>query len=209
MHKYILFIDTETSDKPRKWKTPTARVEKWPYILQISWSLYTETGEELFVRNYFINPGEIKINDEALKLHGISLEFLHEQGSSREFVLQQLSADLLKFEPLVVGHFLQFDLKMLEVGFNRTNIKHNLDKLAKFCTMINTRSVFYAGRSQMLRLGELYSRLFKQELTNQHDALVDSQATKECFFELVKRGEIDDDTIRNQQKKFKNRRRYR
>ncbi len=203
MSEYILFIDTETSDKPRAWKSPTYQTDKWPYLLQVSWTLCRKDGECLFTRDFYINPGEINIHEDSLQIHGITLDFLKENGIPRKKVLQHLTNDLQKYNPLVVGHFIQFDVKMLEVGFNRTQIAHNLSNLPKFCTMINTRNKLAGADAPMMRLGPLYESLFRKELLNQHNAKVDALATKDCFFELVKRGKINDRVIDRQQRYFK------
>lgn len=39
-------------------------------------------------------------------------------------------------------------------------------------------------------LQDLYKKLFGQEFENAHDALADITATKDCFFELKRRGVI-------------------
>lgn len=208
MRDYILFIDTETSGMPKKWNEPTGHVHKWPYILQISWIVYHKNGEKIHTHDFYINPGEINIQEDALKIHGITLDFLHEKGITRKEVLQHLANDLLKYQPLVVGHFIQFDLKMMEVAFNRVGISHNLSSLPKFCTMLNTRNTFLENRSPMLRLGDLYYQLFKEKLVNQHNALIDVEATRDCFFELSKRGTLNKEVIENQQKQFKEKRSF-
>ncbi len=203
MNDYILFIDTETSDMPHYWDAPTSQVNKWPYILQVAWTVCTNKGEDVLTRNYFINPGEISMGIEAEKLHGISLDYLKKNGIKRKQVLEKLTADLNQFQPLIVGHFLKYDLKMLEVSYNRSEMKQNFLSLPKFCTMFNTRSIFLGLNSRLLRLNELYRSLFRKDLENQHNALIDANATKDCFFELLKRGLINDKTIYKQKKYFK------
>ncbi len=203
MNNYILFIDTETSDMPQHWEASTRQVNKWPYILQVAWTICTNKGEDVLTRNFFINPGDIKMGAEAEKLHGITLDFLKRNGIKRKQVLQKLSEDLNQFQPLVVGHFLKYDLKMLDVSYNRSKMESSLFSLPKFCTMFNTRSIYLGLNSRLLRLNELYHSLFRKDLNNQHNALVDANATRDCFFELLKRGEINDKTISKQRNYFK------
>jgi exonuclease RNase T and DNA polymerase III len=40
------------------------------------------------------------------------------------------------------------------------------------------------------KLMELYTKLFGQEFDGAHDAMADIVATKECFFELIRRGVV-------------------
>ncbi|MCU4165656.1 3'-5' exonuclease [Carboxylicivirga caseinilyticus] len=203
MKDYILFIDTETSDRPHQWNSSTDDIHKWPYVLQVSWTVCKSSGETLFTRDFYINPGEIQINPNAYKIHGINLEFLQQNGISREDAIMKLVDDIKKYKPLLVGHFLKFDLRMIEVALNRVGETLDLDALPKFCTMLNTRRPYAPIDTPMLRLNQLYQQLFNRELKDAHNAKVDAVATKECFFEQVKQGKIDDKVIQRQQRYFR------
>ena len=203
MNEYILFIDTEMSDIPRQWEASTKEVEKWPYILQIAWTICTKEGTEVETRNFYINPGNIFLNPDSQKLHKITPELLQEKGFPREKVIKVLADDIETYRPMIVGHFLNLDRRMMEVGFNRAHIEQNFNDLPKFCTMKNTQSPFQRLDShRSLRLNELYFSLFGKEMENQHNALADALATKECFFEQVRKGNITEKTIRQQQRYF-------
>ncbi len=202
MSDYILFIDTETSDKPQDMKIPTDEIDEWPYIIQIAWTICTKLGETVATRNFYINSACIEISDDVVGLHGITKEFLSEKGQCRSQVLQVLRDDFEKYKPLIVGHFLKFDLKMLEVGFNRVDINFNFHDLPKFCTMYYTRSIFLGLKPEMLRLNELYRVLFGKEFEGQHNALMDANATRDCFFELLNRGKITKKEKEKQQRYF-------
>ena len=54
----------------------------------------------------------------------------------------------------------------------------------------------YAIRSYYVN--QLYELLFHKPIGKIHNALVDAEATKACFFELVKRGEITDKIVAKQ-----------
>ena len=199
MTNYLLFIDTETSGIPRKWNSPKENQKDWPYILQISWIIYTQLGSHVKTENHYINTGNIKINKESQRIHGITLELLKEVGKERKDVINLLKSDLLEFQPMVIGHFLEFDHKMLDVGFHRAGIENIVKNLSHFCTMKVTFNLDFMNPGRYLRLPELYKYLFKKEQMNQHDAKCDAQATADCFFELVKRGVINEKTIEKQQ----------
>ncbi len=208
MNDYILFLDTETSDKPREWNASTKEVEKWPYILQIAWTIYKSNGDYVLTRNYYINPGEISINKESQRVHGITLSFVRDFGVKRQKAMEILMADLAKYTPMLVGHFVLFDLKMVEVAFNRIGMPQDFSDFDKFCTMQNTRPKRGGAGARLLRLGELYQLLFEKPLKNQHNAKVDALATKDCFFELVRKGSITDKTIDDQKSFFNPRRTF-
>lgn len=199
MYDYVLFIDTETSDMPKRWNAPTAKVNEWPYILQIAWVICKMNGEIVCSKDYYVKQKNITIGEGAMRLHGITLDMLAEKGVERKIVLNNLAADIDLYKPLIVGHFLEFDKKMMEVGFTREEIVRNFDKLPKFCTMLFTRKpkdIF--GGNSFMRLNELYFSLFKENYENPHNALADAQATKACFFELVRQGKINDLVISRQ-----------
>jgi DNA polymerase III subunit epsilon len=206
MTEYILFIDTEISDIPRQWQASTNEVEKWPHILQIAWTICNKSGTEVLTRDFYINPGNIYLNEDSQKLHKITLELLQEKGFPRENVMKILSDDIANYRPMIVGHFLNLDRKMMEVGFNRAQIEQNFNDLPKFCTMRNTQSPFERLDShRFLRLNELYFSLFGKEMENQHNALADALATKTCFFEQISRGDITEKSIHRQQRYFEER----
>nr|WP_321451635.1 3'-5' exonuclease [uncultured Carboxylicivirga sp.] len=203
MKDYILFIDTETSDKPGHWNSPTNEVNKWPYVLQVSWTVCKKSGEIVVTRDFYINPGDIEISNTAYQIHGLNLEMLSEKGIPRGEALQHLASDIKVYQPMLVGHFLKFDLKMIEVALNRIGSSIDLDSLPKFCTMLNTRKPYSHIDTPLLRLNQLYSSLFNKELKDAHNAKIDALATQKCFFELVKLGQINDKIIQRQQRHFK------
>lgn len=201
MKDYILFIDIETSDIPRRWNAPTAKVDKWPFILQIAWIVCEKNGKVISTHDYYIRQKNIPMGEVSSGLHGITLDMLEKKGEERRIVLNKLAADIELYEPLIVGHFIEFDKRMLEVGFSREELKRNFDNLPKFCTMLVTRrSKDIFGGNSYLRLNELFETLFDKPLENQHNALSDAAATKDCFFELVRRGQITDQTILEQKR---------
>ncbi len=191
MSDYILVIDTETSDKPRKWQASTQQVNKWPYILQIAWVICNNKGDILETRDFYIYPGEkFEINKDSFQLHNITKEFLLEKGLDRTTVLSFLADDIRKYSPMIVGHFLRFDLKMLEVSFNRAGLQQNFKDQDKFCTMYYSRPKAPYTHQQFQRLDELYYSLFDKHIKNYHNALADTLATKACFFKLLNDGNI-------------------
>lgn len=110
-----------------------------------------------------------------------------------------LQHDLIKYTPLVVGHFLMLDYHMLGVGFYRAGIQNPVPDLPVFCTMELTATFLSDSHKKHLKLSELYERLFNKPLLQAHDALSDAQATADCFFELRKRGDITEGIIASQQ----------
>nr|WP_230680324.1 3'-5' exonuclease [Pontibacter sp. 172403-2] len=196
----MLFIDTETTGIPRDWAAPYERDEDWPHSVQVAWAVYTKHGQLVKTENHYVRNDGFIISESAEKIHGISNDFLEQHGENRKEIFECLAADLRKYQPLVVGHFMQLDYHMAGVGFFRSGLENPLTELPTFCTMNASAAFLLHSHQNYLRLGELYDRLFGQPLQNQHNALDDAQATARCFFELVRRGDIDERTIAREQK---------
>ncbi|MEI6947271.1 3'-5' exonuclease [Paraflavisolibacter sp. H34] len=191
MQDYLLFIDTETSGKPRRWNAPYSQKDNWPHALQISWLLYTREGVLVRQEDHYISDDDFTIAPSAFQVHGLTAAFLREKGRPRREVLARLAADLETFQPLVLGHFMAFDAHIAGAEFYRSGLADPLPGLPAFCTMQGTRHLVRNPAAHFLRLGELYELLFQKPQRHPHNALADAQATAECFFELIKRGDID------------------
>lgn len=198
MKDYLLFIDTETSGLPRKWDQPYANQKNWPNSVQIAWLIYSKNGELIKQENHYIKDNDFKIKSSALKIHGIAPEFLIENGEYRKDIMQILADDLNQYQPLIVGHFMELDLHMIAADFYRAGIENPAKNLPSFCTMRSTSKFVKNPSVNYLRLGELYALLFNDESFNEHNALEDAQATAKCFFELLKRGDVDSASIEKQ-----------
>lgn len=199
MNAHLLFVDTETSGLPKDWGKPYSDRENWPHLVQVAWQVYTCDGTLIKTENFYIRPSDYEMNPVSQRIHGISREFLEENGYGRYEVLEKLQRDLLHFKPLVVGYFMQLDFKMLSLGFYRAGLDNPLEELPTFCTMLATSHFVREARHRHIRLGELYLRLFGQPLQNEHDALTDASATARCYFELWRNGDIDETTVQLQQ----------
>jgi len=191
MNQYILFIDTETSDKPKDLNKPYNELNYWPNAVQISWCIYTKEGKKIKEKSYFINNKDIQIAESSFKIHGISKQTLRDYGVSRKTVLQMLQSDVNQYKPLLVGHFLELDFHIIGADAFREKMPHPLQSLSTFCTMLTTKHLVKNPRTTYLKLGVLYELLFNRPLQNTHNALSDAVATAECFFELLKRNEIN------------------
>ncbi|WP_372774876.1 3'-5' exonuclease [Mangrovibacterium sp.] len=205
MNEFVLFIDTETSGMPTRWNAPTAKVDEWPYILQIAWIVCKNNGELVCSRNFYIKQDDSLSAVKPLAAKRISSDALKEKKVERKEVLNVLAADFELYEPLIVGHFLEFDKKMMEVGFTRAEVRQNFEQLPKFCTMINSRRTKDIwGSHKFMQLNELYESLFNRPMDDKDQARSNVEATMAVFFELVRLGKINDRTI-SQQAKFSRR----
>ena len=198
MPDYYLFVDTETSGLPADWRRPYAESGAWPHVAQVAWLLYDAAGQLLKTENHYIKPSDYDLTPASMQVHGLTLAYLHEHGAPRRQVMQRLHDDLLRYRPLVVGHFVQLDYHMVGVSFHRADLPNALLGLPTFCTMRLSGTFFQSWQHQYLRLTELYQRLFGQPMARQHDALADAQATAECYFELARKGDITPEALAEQ-----------
>lgn len=194
-----MFIDTEASGLPRKWNLPYSDDQNWPHIVQVSWVIYTSDGQHVKQQDHYINNNDFKSSPSALKIHCITEEFRYEKGEDRAAVMTILARDLETYAPLVVGHFTELDLHMIGVEFFRSGVQNPALCLPSFCTMMATTHFVRNPQMKYLRLGELYLTLFHRKLEKQHNALIDAKATADCFFELLKNGDITEEKIAAQQ----------
>lgn len=188
---YLLFIDTEASGLPNKWFLPYSVEGNWPFALQVSWIIYTKDGTKIKEHNHYIKDNDFEISPEAFRIHGLTKDFLQQNGILRKELFTILLKDLQDYQPLIIGHFLELDYHIVGAEYYRTGIPHHpMEGMPGLCIMSASKHLQQNPRCKYLRLGELYELLFKQPLLFQHNAITDATATAECFFELVKRNEI-------------------
>lgn len=203
----ILVFDTETTGLP-DYKASIHEVDKWPYIIQLSFIYYDlSNNETLYTFNNYINIADnIKISEDSIKIHGITREKISKNNINIDTALNIFNNYLIQAD-MIVGHNLSFDKKMLLVEFNRNNIAHNFvingRKKVEYCTMLNTIdlckipftnvTLFKKDKYKYPKLIELYKFLFNStnEILNLHDAYNDVLVTLKCFIKLYLNKEIE------------------
>ncbi|WP_167855221.1 3'-5' exonuclease [Hymenobacter wooponensis] len=198
MKEYLLFVDTETTGLPQRWNKPYSAERNWPYIAQLAWGVYTPDGELVKAENHYLRVPAGRMQASAVAIHGLTPEFLQEQGQDPRAVLEMLRQDLLTYQPLVVGHYLQLDFHVIGAGFYRAGLENPLAALPTLCTMQLTHiSPPQQGR-RYLRLGELHEQLFHTPMVLQHDAWADAQATAHCYFEMQRQHLLTEELLQQQ-----------
>ncbi|GAA4792570.1 hypothetical protein GCM10023231_20940 [Olivibacter ginsenosidimutans] len=203
MQEYLLFVDTETTGLPRKWTADYGVRDNWPSAVQVAWVLYTRDGREIKRENFYVSDNDVPITSRAQEIHGLEPVYLARHGVPRQLVMQRLAEDLNQYQPLVIGHFVLLDFHVLNADFMRCTIASPLEKARLYCTMLASVRHIKKPWRKYLRLNELYQELFGKPLGAMHHALVDAEATAACFFELWKRGEIDETAVAAQQHRLR------
>lgn len=202
MKEYFLFIDTETSGIPERWDRPLDDSINWPCAIQVAWIVFDLNGKEVKRAAKYIYEKDIVIKPDSLKVHGISTDFIQRKGLKRKEVLRKLAHDIKKYNPLIVGHFLELDLRVLSADYFRAQLKNPFISQSFFCTMLKSRTYVLNPSVDHLRLSQLYKHLFKKKPAEIHDAERDAEWTAACFFELKARNELKNEEFKEQQAVF-------
>jgi DNA polymerase III epsilon subunit-like protein len=190
----ILFLDTETNGLPRDWRAPVSKVDNWPRIIQLAWMLTDEFGETIDQQVDLIKPNGWQIPNEPFWINnGFTQETSLAEGIPFSEALKKFMVALNRAD-VVVAHNMNFDYNVMGAEMIRHEAKADARK-EKICTMTVSTDLLklpgrFEGTFKFPRLEELYQWLFNASFEGAHDALVDVQACRECFFELMDRGHI-------------------
>lgn len=186
-----LFFDTETTGLPKNWKAPVSDSDNWPRLVQLSWAWFDSYGVKWDVYDYIISPQGFIIPKEVSDIHKITQEIAEQKGEDLKKVLNIFSQDVLKAKH-IVAHNIDFDEKIVGAELFRTKMNDIFEQANKVCTMKESVNICripsFRGTYKFPNLSELHQFLFQEKFDNAHNALADVLATARCFFELRKRG---------------------
>lgn len=186
-----LFFDTETTGLPKNWKAPVSDSDNWPRLVQLSWAWFDSYGVKWDVYDYIISPQGFIIPKEVSDIHKITQEIAEQKGEDLKKVLNIFSQDVLKAKH-IVAHNIDFDEKIVGAELFRTKMNDIFEQVNKVCTMKESVNICripsFRGTYKYPNLSELHHFLFQEKFDNAHNALADVLATARCFFELRKRG---------------------
>jgi DNA polymerase-3 subunit epsilon len=180
---HLLFFDVET----------TGLSKNLDRVVQIAWILADVHGESLIERSYILKPDNYYIPPQAADIHGISQEIALTKGIAREPVFREYIETAAKSSG-IVAHNIDFDVGFVQSECNRLGLPLPFQHKPQQCTMRSTTSfckIPHAnGRNgyKWPKLEELHYKLYNEHFVGAHDALVDVQITKKCYFELKRIG---------------------
>lgn len=186
----LLFFDTETTGLPKKKYAPLTDFINWPRMVQIGW-IYFEDEKEVTRGMKIIKPDGFEIPKEASDLNGITQEKALTEGINLRDVFKEFGP-LARKADVLIGHNISFDLNIVGAESFRIYERNFLEGKKSVCTMFGTIEFCQIpsqfdhpdSRYKWPKLGELYKKLFNEELVNAHDALIDIEATAKCYFKL-------------------------
>ncbi|MBN2215149.1 MAG: DNA polymerase III subunit alpha [Bacteroidales bacterium] len=191
---FVIF-DTETTGLPQDYDAPVSDSDNWPRMVQLAWEVHDIKGKLLNAEDYIIKPEEYTIPFSAEKVHGISTDRALAEGYDLKFVLGKFNEALGK-SSVVIGHNIDFDLKIVGAEYYRTGMENKILRLRHICTK-ETTTDFCAipggkgGKYKWPTLTELYKKLFNEDFEEAHSASADVAATARCFLELIRKGIYD------------------
>lgn len=204
LKNYILFLDTETSGLPKKWDKKYSDIQNWPHALQVAWIIFDADFNEVKRTNKYIYEPFIFISRESEQIHGLTPQFLREHGENKKNVLRKLAHDLKKYQPLIVGHFLAFDLQVIAAECVRSKLNMPFEQLIYFCTLWHSKMYVRNPNMVHMNLSHLHETLFTEIPKDLHNAEKDAEITAKCYFEMVNRNQLSTEDIENQQVRFVN-----
>ena len=195
----FLTFDTETTGLPKNFKADVSDSENWPRLVQLAWQLNDQTGKLISNKSIIVKPENFTIPFNSEKVHGISTEKAIKDGIGLTETLLKFEEDIKKSK-YIIGHNINFDLKILGAEHYRKNLNSDLENKISIDTGIISKSYCnlkggLGGGLKMPKLIEMYEILFNNKFTDAHDASYDVNATAKCFFELVKKGEYSNEDL--------------
>lgn len=197
MQGSTLFFDTETTGTPRNYNAPVSDSSNWPRLVQLAWIMADDKGNILKSKSVIVKPDGFVIPSDVSKIHGITTERAKREGLPLKEVLEEFYSDI-SIAKQVVGHNIDFDLHIVGAELYRLGMDYSIlmnkpsictmKSSTDYCAIPSTHLSF--GGYKWPSLQELYRKLFGRDFSGAHDALADITATKECFFELSRRGII-------------------
>ncbi|MDX2301139.1 MAG: DNA polymerase III subunit alpha [Microscillaceae bacterium] len=186
---YLIF-DTETTGLPKNFEAPHTDLDNWPRLVQLAWQLHDAKGKLLSSNNLIVKPVGFTIPFNAEKVHGISTEIALEHGHDLREVLDTFAKDIKKAD-LLIGHNIEFDLKIVGAELVRTDLDTQLWDKKNYDTKSEETAAFVqipggrGGGFKWPTLTELYQKLFNEGFDDAHDAAYDVAATARAFFGLI------------------------
>jgi DNA polymerase-3 subunit epsilon len=177
-----IILDTETTGL-------SAEKDRIVEIACVELSNYIPTKN---IFHTFINP-EIKVSEDAFRVHGYSDEFLSTKPKFKDVV--QNFINFIKDKKLII-HNADFDLGFLNNEFKRLNLKPILKS--------NILDTLQIARSKFPGVGNSLDALCKRFKINtdareKHSALLDCHLLSKVYIELVDKKELTLDLNSNNQ----------
>jgi DNA polymerase III epsilon subunit-like protein len=149
-------------------------------IIQLAYVIYDEDQNELKRVNHYVK--DRMVDNMLEKIHHITTKFLAINGIQFDDVIYDFLVDLNDCSH-VIGHNVSSDIKHIRTNMDKFNITIKYDPF--FGKIIEDTMKLGKTTNKSPKLGELHELLFGQPIVDAHNALVDSECTAKCYFELI------------------------
>jgi len=190
MKNYYLILDVETIGLPNNWDAPVQDTENWPQILEIGWALYENSQSNFITEESFLIKQTREIPKDVRNLTGISTEETKKNGTDINYALTRLVDLLQKFKPILVGHNIEFDTKIIQASLIRNEKNFELIIYDRVCTMKTSKEYCDLPGLKYPKLDELYLKIYGKGRENVHRVQSDVEDTSKVFFKLLDMGII-------------------
>lgn len=190
-----LFFDTETTGLPKRFGAKPEDLDAWSTarLVQLSW-IVDQDGYEIGFGDLIIIPDGFEIPAEATKIHGITqMEAMAKGVELKKAIYYFLGA--ARMADIIIGHNVEFDLGVTGAELIRTWGKNYMTGLVVEDTMKSSTNLCQIPKKsgagfKYPKLMELYVKLFGSDFQDAHNSLNDVTATRECYWEMKRRGII-------------------
>ena len=192
MNNYKLVYDTETSGLPKKEKGQPYDYQNTEYfdtarLISISWLLLNENNEIVEKKTYFIKPDNFEVSEESINIHGLSYEFLIDNGVEIHEMLLHLNGIFENYNIIeLIGHNIDFDINILKSELYRYDYNitlSNIIGIPLYCTMKEAQKKMNVRKWP--KLSEAYTHFYGENIINAHDAEFDTLHCYKIYLKLM------------------------
>ena len=185
----LLIFDTETTGLPKSRQPSSKGPNNWPHIVSISWVILdADTNKIEKEQSYIVKPLGWTIPEDSIKIHGITNEKAHSNGTDLAKVMGEFLGEAYD---MLVAHNLEFDYNVLhnaihwdlELPFSSLYKKMTCTmELSRGLCKLRTKLGFYKSP----KLSELYEHVFKKSPnkdslhTSIYDVLILTEIIQHC-----------------------------
>ena len=163
-------------------------------MVQIAWQQYNKVGEIQQTENFIIKPEGFEIPYDSERFHKISTDRAIDEGTPLKEVLEKFSK-LIDGSEYLVAHNMNLAANVVEAEFIRKGMSSRMMASERFSLMQEAtyfcRIKGPGGKFKWPTIQELYMKCYNSHFEDAHDASVVAQAVADCFFLLVKKGQLD------------------
>lgn len=184
-----LFFDIETTGLPKNRNGKIFNLENWPRVVQLAWLIMDEEGRLIKEENYYIKLSS-PMQENVIKIHGITNEFLNENGTDIKPILQ-LFKEYADNAGFLIAHNIEFDLPIVESENLRAGLGVQFSRKPIMDTMFLGKKYFEykAGYPRdKISLADMTAICYtgntnaSSSIRQGHDAFNDVRLMAKCFF---------------------------